>query len=116
MFFARLTVIIAIALVVIFVFAVATGHAKSLHGGTPYVSCHEDEACWNWRTMGNHRRGITTLDTLHVRANGTVRVTRGRRLIVNALAFDRLNRAFRIDWNRTRMLHGDGSRYDVQFY
>lgn len=116
MFFARFTVIIAVALIVIFTFAVATGHAVPSNGGTPYVSCQEDQLCWNWRTMGDHRRGITTLPVLYVRADGTVGVHPGRRLAVGACAFDRLNRAFRIDWNRTRMLHGDGSRYDVQNY
>lgn len=60
-------------------------------GGTPW--CQEDMRCWSWRTMGNEQRGIVT--------------TNGRRLVVNAERFDRLNSLGRIDWCRSRRMRGD---------
>jgi hypothetical protein len=65
-------------------------------------SCMDDQACWNWRTMGNHKRAITT--------NG------GRTLVVGPARFDRANRGFYIDWARTPALKGDGPRLNVQNY
>lgn len=62
----------------------------------------EDGAFWNWRSCGNHKRGVITLA--------------GRKLVVGPVRFDRLNRAFRIDWTRSPRLHGDGHRLDVQDY
>ncbi len=67
-------------------------------GGTPY--CQEDAPCWNWRTMGDHKRGVVLLS--------------GRHLVVGPVRYDRLNSALRIDWSRTPKLKGDGHRYDVQ--
>lgn len=64
--------------------------------------CHEDAPCWNWRSMGNHERGIVTLA--------------GRRMVVGPVRFDRLNRGYRIDWRATRYLRGDGHRFNVQDY
>lgn len=64
--------------------------------------CAEDSPCWNWRTMGNHTRGVTTLA--------------GRHKIVGPVAFDRLDDACRIDWERSRELRGDGSRCNMQNY
>ncbi len=64
--------------------------------------CHEDARCWNWRTMGNHKRGVVTLA--------------GRHKVVGPVAFDRLDNACRIDWERTHKLRGDGARCDVQNY
>lgn len=55
--------------------------------------CQEDNSCWNWRTMGNHKRGITT--------------TGGRSIVVGPIRFDRLNNAHRIDWKSTPRLRGD---------
>lgn len=55
--------------------------------------CAEDQPCWNWRTMGNHQRGIV--------------LTNGRRLVVNPLSFDGYRRERRIDWTRTPRLRGD---------
>ncbi len=52
--------------------------------------------------MGNHQRGIVTLA--------------GTRLVVSPARFDRLNRAFRIDWSRSRYMRADGPRYNVQDY
>ncbi len=64
--------------------------------------CHEDMPCWNWRTMGDGERGVITLA--------------GRFKVVDAKHFDALNRAFRIDWERTWWLRGDGKRFNVQLY
>lgn len=64
--------------------------------------CMEDRPCWRWRTMGNHRRGVWTIG--------------GRHLVVGPAGFDRLNRAFRIDWTRSVKLRGDGTRHDAQLY
>lgn len=59
-----------------------------------YVSsCNDDQPCWNWRAMGNHRRAIV--------------LTNGRRLLVNGLSFDGYRREHRIDWTRTPHLRGD---------
>jgi hypothetical protein len=30
--------------------------------GASAIACAEDEPCWNWATMGNHRRGVVTLE------------------------------------------------------
>lgn len=65
-------------------------------------TCQEDQPCWNWRTMGNHKRGIVTLA--------------GRRLSVGPARFDAINAGFRIDWQRTPRLKGDGARQDAQDY
>lgn len=82
--------------------AVALALATGATGvqAAPVAICHEDMSCWNWRTMGNHSRAITTLA--------------GRTLVVRPAKFDALNRAFRIDWSATRKLRGDRIRYDVQ--
>ncbi len=69
---------------------------------TARVACQEDQRCWNWRTMGNEQRGVVTLA--------------GARLVVSPARFDRLNRAFRIDWTASRRMRGDGPRYNVQDY
>ena len=34
------------------------------------AKCHEDMKCWNWSTMGNHKRGVT--------------LTNGKRVVVTA--------------------------------
>lgn len=72
--------------------------------GRPYAArCGpEDGAGWNWRRCGDHQRGVVTIG--------------GRRLVVGPIRFDRLNRAFRIDWTRTLRLYGDGQRFDAQDY
>jgi hypothetical protein len=64
--------------------------------------CMEDMPCHNWRTMDNHRRGVVTLA--------------GRFKVVTGPQFDRLNRACRIDWERSAKLRFDGPRCDVQNY
>ncbi len=71
--------------------------SQASHANVP--TCAEDMRCWNWRTMGNHRRGIVTYDGLF--------------LVVGPQAFDRLNRHYEIDWCTTRKLRGDGRRYGV---
>lgn len=57
------------------------------------AACQEDAPCWTWSTMGNHRRGIVTID--------------GRRLIVNRYTFRTLDAIGVVDWRRTRHLRGD---------
>ncbi len=52
--------------------------------------------------MGNEQRGIVTIA--------------GARLVVSPARFDRLNRAFRIDWTASRRMRGDGPRFDAQDY
>jgi hypothetical protein len=37
--------------------------APSTHGVKVTTTCQEDEACWDWRTMGNMRRGICVVDS-----------------------------------------------------
>lgn len=64
--------------------------------------CHEDRPCFNWRTMGNHQRGLWTISGKHV--------------VVTARQFDILNRGFRINWDTSAGLKGDGHRFDAQDY
>lgn len=58
------------------------------------VACQEDAPCWVWSTMGNHRRGIDTVDG-------------ARGVIVGPCRFARLYRY--IDWSRTDHLRGDAT-------
>lgn len=75
---------------------IAQATAAPLQGGagepaaTRYV-CHEDAPCWNWATMGNHRRGVRTVG--------------GRRLVVGPHRFVAIRA--HIDWSRTPALRGD---------
>lgn len=62
--------------------------AAAMSGG-----CQEDMPCWNWASMGNHRRGVVTL-------------TAGRH-VVNPCRFQRLMRAGRIDYGASGALLGD---------
>lgn len=55
------------------VVAAAPAHASVAH------KCHEDQACFNWVTMGNHMRGVWT--------------TGGRHLVVGPCRFQRLIRS-----------------------
>jgi hypothetical protein len=46
---------------------VAAGHVVSSKPAAGYVfhstnTCQEDEACWDWRTMGDHQRGPCPAD------------------------------------------------------
>ncbi len=59
----------------------------------PSPTCADGDPCWNWRTMGNHKRGIV--------------LTNGRRLVVGPASFDGIEREGRIDWTRTPRLRGD---------
>ena len=36
----------------------------SAEGATP--DCHEDEPCWVWSKIGNHKRGVTVAGKLRV--------------------------------------------------
>jgi hypothetical protein len=55
--------------------------------------CQEDAPCWHWPTMGNHKRGIVTM-------NGTP-------LVVGPCRFARMMRAGNIDYQPTDYLRGD---------
>ncbi len=57
------------------------------------TACAEDAPCWNWATMGNHKRGVF--------------LTNGRLLVVGPASFDGIRRERRIDWSRTPHLLGD---------
>ena len=57
------------------------------------IVCQEDAPCFNWRTMGNHKRGIIT--------------TGGRYLVVGPKRFERIRWGAHIDWKRTPILNGD---------
>ncbi len=59
------------------------------------AACQEDAPCWNWRTMGNGRRGVVLATRDH------------RRVVVDASAFDTLARVGAIDWRATPHLRGD---------
>lgn len=72
--------------------AVALSGAAASNAGAR-AACYEDSPCWNWRTMGNHKRGIVT--------------KAGRKLVIGPKRFDSINRAHRIDWARTPHLKGD---------
>ena len=89
--------------VVVAVAALAVPMTADGATGRPVArACAEDAPCWNWATMGNHKRAIVTIG--------------GRKLVVGPIRYGRLNRAFRIDWARSARLRGDGHRYDVQSY
>lgn len=95
-----LTIVVALTLIVTGTLGLSSSlaHAKTYCNATSCSStCQEDMRCWNWRTMGNKRRGIVT--------------NTGHKLIVQPGTFDLLNRSFRIDWSRTRYLRGDGHRW-----
>lgn len=62
--------------------------ADSALGASPARTCFEDEPCWNWATMGNHKRGVVTTD--------------GTPLVVGPCRFARM-------WERGRL------RYSVRF-
>lgn len=75
--------------------------AVALSGGGLAV-CHEDESCWNWRTMGNHQRGVTLKPEA---VGGGVAVA--KHVVVGPRRFDRLVARKRIDWKITPHLLGD---------
>lgn len=83
---------------------IAAGLVIAAIGGAVPVNhaghCREDARCWNWRTMGNHKRGVVTLA--------------GRHKVIGPIAFDRLDNACRIDWTRSPHLTGDGPRCIVR--
>lgn len=61
--FARRLYLIAAATLAAVILAAAayTVAAKANTGTPPAHHCTEDSACWNWATMGNHKRGIVTV-------------------------------------------------------
>lgn len=71
----------------------AVALAGAFAAPTGAATCQEDAPCWNWRTMGNHTRGVKTVA--------------GRSLVVGPAKFDALNRNRRIDWRSTPRLKGD---------
>ncbi len=89
---------IAVALVAAVVgMSSAPAPAPPQTGATPAAApacpCHEDMPCWNWRTMGNRRRGLTTVS--------------GRFVVVTGPMFDVLKRGHRISWQRSARMTGD---------
>ena len=56
-------------------------------------SCAEDDQCWTWPTMGNHRRGVVTMH--------------GNLPVVGPCRFARMARRHAIDWSSTPRLRGD---------
>jgi hypothetical protein len=73
--------------------ALALATAAPAHAGAP-AKCQEDAPCFTWSTMGNHKRGIATVDGAW-------------RRIVGPCEFARLYRY--IDWSRTPHLRGDAT-------
>lgn len=65
-------------LAVIFTLA-ALMFATTVPAAHAATRCAEDDACWNWATMGNHTRGVIT-------AHGT-------RVVVGPCTFQRFARA-----------------------
>lgn len=58
------------------------------------IGCQEDMPCFNWATMGNHRRAVATTDGNWHR-------------IVGPCTFARLMHGRYIDWTRTSHMKGD---------
>jgi hypothetical protein len=56
------------------------------------VRCLEDEPCYRWDTMGNHRRGVFVIG-------------RRARIVVSTCGYARVHA--RIDWTRTTHVRGD---------
>ncbi len=84
---------LALGFVILIVALSFAGKADTSTGGARYVACQDGQPCWNWRTMGNHKRGIV--------------LTNGRYLVVGPASFDGISRERRIDWTRTPRLKGD---------
>ncbi len=82
-----------VALIVALIVTTDGSEATAMHTRTLPVACHEDEACWNWVTMGNHRRGIMTIG--------------GRRVVVSACAYRRMHTARTIDHRASGHFLGD---------
>jgi hypothetical protein len=57
------------------------------------VICQEDAPCWNWATMGDHRRGVVTV--------------LGTRAVVSPCRFARMFRTGAIDYRASGTLKGD---------
>lgn len=66
---------------------------SAAYGANSASRCAEDAPCWSWSTMGDHARGVTLKD--------------GRHVVVRPCRFAQLDRAKRIDWQRTPRLKGD---------
>lgn len=62
----------------------------------PTARCMEDSpsGCWTWSTMGNHKRGVATVDG-------------ARRVVVGPCGFSRLVHRGLIDFIHTSHLRGD---------
>lgn len=63
--------------------------AAALSGG----GCQEDMPCWNWASMGDHRRGVVTMF--------------GTPLVVSPCKFQRLMKMRVIDYRPDDVLKGD---------
>lgn len=84
-FVVRLTTIVILAAAIILALASAAVEASP--------RCYEDQPCWAWSKMGNHKRGIV--------------LKNGRRAVVGVQRFKRLDSKRRIDWTATPRLRGD---------
>jgi hypothetical protein len=69
------------------------GLGASLASADAPRTCQEDMACWEWSTMGNLDRGVT--------------LKSGRRMVVDASRFCRLELAHKINWRASPRLKGD---------
>lgn len=49
-----------------FLSVIITLGALTFATAAPARTCTEDAACWNWATMGNHTRGVTTVHETHI--------------------------------------------------
>jgi hypothetical protein len=61
---------------------------------TAKTSCHEDQKCWSWSTMGNKQRGIYVNNVPH-------------RIVVTRCEYRALRMLDMIDRKRTPRLRGD---------
>jgi hypothetical protein len=57
------------------------------------VVCQEDAPCWNWASMGNHRRGVVTVLGAHV--------------VVSPCRFQRYRRWHALDMRASGRMKGD---------
>jgi hypothetical protein len=81
-------------------------YVQASHAATP---CYEDEPCFVWSKGGDGQRGVT-LHTAPATCAGDA--TAGYEgptctTVVSARRFCRLDRAHRVDWDRTAHLRGD---------
>jgi hypothetical protein len=90
----RKSVAVAVAVAALAGSATSANAAPTAHAAT----CFEDQPCWNWVTMGNGQRGVTTVT--------------GRNLVVGTCRFRKLWRAKKIRYHGApyviERIKGDG--------